>query len=502
MTASSITEISPTRRYSRLWLEPRGIAALVCFWILIRWVVAVYRQLVPDEAYYWVWSRHLALSYFDHPPMVAYLIRASTLIFGDTTLGVRWLAGPVVAAGAGLLFLATRSVIGGHKAAAFVPLALLLSPLCCVMGAVVTPDTPVFFFQSAALACAIFILAPGEHASEPARGKWWLLFGVFMGLALDSKYTAVLLGAAVFLGLLFSADGQKHLRTAWPWLGVVCAVAAFSPVIIWNYRHDWGSFRFQLHHGLAQGDSPAWKTFLGYVGGQAAVCTPVLFVMCIAVLVMFWRRKNKSAVQWVLIWSGTVPLLFFAYSALHKRVEANWPMFAYPPCAILVAIYLAENWNGRRVFWAEASVKIAVMAAIALHFPEAALAISPNLSTPQWDNTFGWTDLATKVDSVREDSPVLTGDYEYASELTFYLPNHPDVRPFHDDNRLTAFDFFPPGPQDGHRWVLVRRLPRDFTYMAPWNPLGGVVQYDSPEEFLQYEKGRLIRRSQIETASQ
>jgi 4-amino-4-deoxy-L-arabinose transferase-like glycosyltransferase len=502
MTAEPTLQIPSKRRPSRLWLGPRGVAVLTGLWILLRWMVASYRQLVPDEAYYWVWSRRLAISYLDHPPMVAYIIRGGTLLFGDTTLGVRWLAGPMVAAGAALLFFVTRLLTGGTKAATFVPLALLFSPLCCVMGAVVTPDTPVFFFQCAALACALYILAPRGQLNSLNRGKWWLLFGVLIGLALDSKYTAVLLGAAVFLGLLFSTDGRKHLGTVWPWLAVICAAMVFSPVIFWNARHHWDSFRFQLRHGLAQGDSAAWKTFLQFVGGQAAVCTPILFALCLVVLAIFWRRKDKPAFEWILIWSGYIPLLFFAFSSLHKRVEANWPMFAYPPCAILVAIYLAENWAGRRVFWAEAAVKLAALAAIAIHFPEAALALSPKFSSPQWDAVFGWTDLARAVDRVRDGSPVLTGDYEYAAELTFYLPGHPAVRPFHDDTRLTAFDFFTPCPENVGRWVLVRRLQRDFSYAPPWKPLGGIVQYQPTQEISLYVKGRLIRRSQIEVATQ
>ena len=177
----------------------------------------------------------------------------------------------------------------------------------------------------------------------------------------------------------------------------------------------------------------------------------------------------------VLLFAATVPLVFFGWSATHRRVEANWPMFAYFPAIILFAQYFAESWSPRRVWWAKAAVLIALVATITIHFPELAWKLSPKLGNPQWDNLFGWRDLAVReVEPLRLGSPVFTADYEYAAELSFYLPAQPDIRPLADPARPTAFDFFGkvPAPQSFERVVLVRRLPRGYDPPPPWPALG------------------------------
>lgn len=490
-----------TRRDSWLWLPRRAIAALFLLWLLTRWIFGSVHNLVPDEAYYWTWSRHLAAGYLDHPPMVAFLIRVGTMIFGPTELGVRIPAGVLTALAVLILTLATGKVIAGNfKAASFVPLALLCSPMVAVIGSIVTPDAPACFFQSAALAVALLIFDPNKPVG---RGPLWLAFGILIGLALDSKYTSGLLGAAVFLALLFSNDGRRHLLTPWPWLGAVLAAAVFWPVVNWNVHHDWASFRFQLHHGMASDHSP-FKNLLDYIGGQLGVCTPVLFILCLAVLFIFARRKNNPAYIQILLFSSALPLLFFAYSSTRHHVEANWPVFAYFPAVILVAVYLAENWGPRRVAWAELAIIVAFIGTLIIHAPELVWKITPKLGTPQWDHLFEWRQLAVnEVAPQMLESPVFAADYEYAAELSFYLPDQPDIWPLSDPARPTAFDFFPdvPGPQSFQRIVLVRRLPKGFDAPAAWQPLGPNWKYVVVGDPSQFKEGRQIRRSLIEIAT-
>jgi hypothetical protein len=322
-------------------------------------------------------------------------------------------------------------------------------------------------------------------------------------LALDSKYTSVLLGLAVFLAMLSSREGRRQFLTPWPWLSAILVVAVFSPVLIWNARHGWASFQFQIRHGITSGDSAVVKNLLDYVGGQIAICTPVLLGVCLAALWIYWRRKNNPMPVRILLFSATAPLIFFAWSATHRRVEANWPMFAYFPAMILYAKYLAEDWSPSRVFWAEVAIKIALLATIALHLPQLFWKISPKIGSPQWDNLFGWRDLAVReVEPLRLGSPVFTADYEYAAELSFYLPNQPDVRPLVDPARTTAFDFLGeyPSPRSFARVVLVRRLPRGYDAPAPWPALGADYVISDLRDPSEIRDGRQIRRSLIEIA--
>jgi hypothetical protein len=324
-----------------------------------------------------------------------------------------------------------------------------------------------------------------------------------MGLALDSKYTSVLLGAAVFLAMVFCRDGRREFFTPWAWVAGILVVVIFSPVLIWNSRNHWASFAFQIRHGITSGDSAVVRNLLDYVGGQVAICTPVLIGVCIAALVIYWRRKDNPIGVRILLFAATVPLIFFAWSATHRRVEANWPMFAYFPAVILYAKYLGEDWGASRVFWAEVAIKIALIATILIHFPQLFWKISPKIGSPQWDNLFGWRDLAVKgVYPLQLGSPVFTADYEYAAELSFYLPERPDVRPLIDPARATAFDFFgeSPSPQSYARVVLVRRLPKGYDAPAAWPALGAGYVISDLRDPSEYREGRQIRRSLIEVA--
>jgi 4-amino-4-deoxy-L-arabinose transferase-like glycosyltransferase len=119
--------------------------------------------------------------------------------------------------------------------------------MIAVVGSIATPDTPACFFQSAALASILGVFA--MNSSDGRRRLYWLGFGICMGLALDSKYTSVLLGLAVFLAMLSCHEGRREFLTPWPWLAAILAVAVFSPVFIWNSRNHWASFEFQIREG-------------------------------------------------------------------------------------------------------------------------------------------------------------------------------------------------------------------------------------------------------------
>src|SRR5581483_3659062 len=201
------------------------------------------RELVPDEAYYWVWSRHLAPGYLDHPPMVAYLIHAGTSVGGDTELGVRWPAAVMAIAIAAIVAVVTLRVARSKLAAALAAIVLLASPMTAVLGTIVTPDTPACFFGICAVAFAVFAVLrppsdgrieppPAEKGGSKKKAKQppppapprrlppaalWILCGLFTGAALLSKYTMILVPAGIFLALVSSPAGRRELRRPSIW---------------------------------------------------------------------------------------------------------------------------------------------------------------------------------------------------------------------------------------------------------------------------------------------
>src|SRR6201992_4384411 len=144
---------------------------------------------------------------------------------------------------------------------------------------------------------------------------------------------------AIFLAMISSREGRAQLLTPWPWLAAVVAIAVFSPVLFWNSQYDWASFRFQLHHGTVGNESTPLKNLGDYLGSQAIVCTPILFGLAIAVMVIFIRRGSNPMTVRLLLFAAATPLIVFFLSAIRRRVGGNWPMFAYIPAVLLVSRY-------------------------------------------------------------------------------------------------------------------------------------------------------------------
>ena len=188
------------------------LPALLAIYLAIRLIFAASVELVPDEAIYWSWSRHLALGYFDHPPMVAYLMRLGTLVVGSNELGVR-LAAAVMATGVvTMMIFIARTLFTSQWLIGLIAFIWLTSPLLAgIRRLIFTPDTPALFFSAAALLIAVRIAVMSDkdaaQAGSARAARLWIGFGVFAGLAMMSKYTAVLLPTSVALAMLLSPRG-------------------------------------------------------------------------------------------------------------------------------------------------------------------------------------------------------------------------------------------------------------------------------------------------------
>jgi 4-amino-4-deoxy-L-arabinose transferase-like glycosyltransferase len=263
------------------------LAALVAAVTVIRLAVAASVPLAPDETYYWIWSRALAPGYLDHPAMVALWIRAGTAILGQTELGVR-LFGPLAAMVASwFVFDATRCLFADRRAAIAAVMLLNGTLLLGVGTVIMTPDSPLLFFWTAALWAMARLLRSG-------RGAWWLVAGVSAGLGLASKYTGLFLWAAIGLWILAVPAGRAWLRSWQPWTGAGFGAALFAPVIFWNAVHGWAGF---VKQGGRVGDWQPIRAigFMGeLIGGQIGLATPWIWLLCMIGLVVAVRRTWRS----------------------------------------------------------------------------------------------------------------------------------------------------------------------------------------------------------------
>src|SRR5437764_10591424 len=186
----------------------RRTALIVVGLMLVRLVVAATTPLTFDEAYYWTWSKHLAGGYYDHPPMVAVLIRLGTLIAGDTELGVRLVSILLAIPMSFAVYRSAEILFGGRRLAATATILLNVTLMAAVGTMIVTPDAPLLVASSFALFYLAKVLATG-------RGAWWLAVGAAVGAALLSKYTALFFGPAILIWLVIAPKLRHWLVSLW-----------------------------------------------------------------------------------------------------------------------------------------------------------------------------------------------------------------------------------------------------------------------------------------------
>ncbi len=477
--------------------------------LLLRLAFAAAVPLVPDEAYYWTWSRQLAGGYFDHPPVIAWLIAGGTALLGDTPLGVRLL--PNVAGTLATAAIAwTADVLAGPRAARFALLAFAVMPVAAVGMILATPDAPLLFGIAWTLCCVTHAL------SHPARSatatRWWIGAGLAIGVAMASKFTAVLVPVGLSLTILVVPALRPRLREPGPWLAVVVASLVMVPVLLWNASHDWIAFRFQLGHGLGSGAKESLvQRELNLVGGQALLVTPILFGLLLGALVRAVREEpRRRALAGVALFC----LAFFVFSATRKNVEANWPAIAWVPAVML----LAAARPGDRSTWERRALRLAAaLSALLLAHVVRPLVALPGSRDPV-NQAHGWTDLATAVAqrqaSLAAATPsdmvgpstaplVAANRYQDAAMLAFHLPGHPQVPSLNLGGRPNQYDLWTAAPDRltvGGAMLLVLELPRGGGTPPAIAALSAVFPRITPGDTIALTRdGRTVARRQLWT---
>jgi len=397
--------------------------AVIATLIVLRFVLAATANLAEDEAYYWLWSTHLASGYYDHPPMIAYWIRAGTEIFGRTEFGVRFIALFSALAGSYLLYKTSLSLFRDRAAAWLCVFWMNATLLCNAAAIVATPDTPLALFTTAAL----FALA---KLIESKRGAWWYAIGASLGLAFMSKYTAALLLPGLFVWMIASAEGRRWFARPEPYIGAAIAILIIAPVVHWNYAHDWASFAKQAEHGIKDKTANAVLSVAEFFGGQAGLATPLIFLFCLfgsgyALVRGFQRREAR----WLLLGAMSAPMLaFFFVHAASQKIQPNWPGLVYP-AAILAAVHAfrARSAEKGAAHWLRAAFRFAPWIGIAftlVAFLQLGLGLLPlNAKKDPTSRLKGWSQLGGDVERLQREQGaglVLTDRYAITGELAFY----------------------------------------------------------------------------------
>jgi Dolichyl-phosphate-mannose-protein mannosyltransferase len=401
----------------------RNTSLTILALVALRLIAAAVTPITFDEAYYWMWSKHLAGGYYDHPPMVAFVIRAGTMIAGDTEFGVRLVSILLALPMSYAVWRAAEILFGGERVAATAAILLNVTLLAAVGTLIVTPDGPLLVASS-------FVLFSLAKVLETGRGVWWLAVGAAVGAALLSKYTALFFGLAILIWLVTVPSQRRWLISPWPYLGGLMALAIFAPVILWNADHQWVSFIKQMGRARIEDFRPAFIAELAPT--QFAFATPLVFILGSMGLHALAFRKAGALSARVLVnvmfWTITV---YFVWHSLHARVEANWFAPVYPAFAVAAAVAAhCVDWSPRLKTTSDLCLRWAQPVGIAMF---AALIVQANtgiLSGYRRDATVrsvgvGWRELAGGIEAVRARTGatcVLAPDYGTTGWLAFYLP--------------------------------------------------------------------------------
>ena len=421
---------------------------------VVRLFFAALIPLLPDEAYYWEWSRRLAPGYFDHPYGVALIIRIGESLLSPlglfaTPFSVRF--GPVLAGWvASLATVATADRVGGSTAAMRAAVIMSVLPLAAAGLVLATPDSPLLAATAVAIYCLVRALESPVGSSSAFR--WWIVTGVGLGLAFSSKYTSILLPVAVVVAVVVRDELRARLREPGPYVACVVAAVVFSPVLFWNASHGWISFVFQLRHGLSapQGSAlvAAWKHEGDFFGGQAALASPILFIM-MAIAVGAGLRRGASAVRFALATIALISFSFFIYSAVRQRVEPNWPAPAYIPAIVLIA---TVSWSERGLAWLRAGGALAALMSVVIYAQALAPILPVKPSRDPIARAFGWGELATAARSAaaagQAGARTWTGGdrYQEAAELALHDPAHQTTFATNLAGRRNQYDLWPRFP--------------------------------------------------------
>ncbi len=402
-------------------MDKRKFWALFFLIEFFRFLILFRFDLMPQEAYYFFYSRHLSLSYFDHPPMIAYFLYIFSLIFGDGVVAVR-LTSFITTLVSGVLFFYLSKLILGEKRAYSATILFISTIMFSILSYISTPDVVLVLFWIISL---IFIY----KALKKEKLKDFILSGIFMGFSFSSKYTAVFLPFGLFLFLVLNRKKRHLLFSIKPYLSLIFMFLFSLEVFIWNYKNNWASFLFQSKERVNHFSIKDFFNIFGLIGTQSFLLNIIIYFILLFFTLKFLKKYLKSyrrvlflfkkrwSFNFLFLLSFFLPIFIaFHLIGILYWVKINWIIPGYITGIILISFIIKSR---ERLY--------SYLLSLLFHFIlviEILLYPIPIKSVDTW---FGWKSLSDSLNIIlkdyNQDSIFLFSDdgYKTTAELLFYL---------------------------------------------------------------------------------
>jgi len=362
-------------------------------WLLISFVQAAGTELFDDEAYYWVYSKFLDWGYFDHPPMIAVLIKLGTIILPGE-LGLRFF----------VVVIGTLSVYIIEKLTNPVDLKLfyaivLNTAILQIGGIIAVPDIPLLFFT------ALFFWMYKKYTE---RINWTnaILLSITVALLLYSKYHGLLIILATLVSNL------KLLKQPSTWLVIALAILFFMPHVLWQLEHGLPSLYYHLFERVSPPYSLSFTT--DYLAGQLLLSGPLLGWL---IIWSAFKHKPTDQTQKAMRWSLVFVYLLFLASSFKSRTEANWTVPLLVPLIVLAYHHLEVNEKLSKWVYRLLPISLVLIFAVRI-FMILDTPLIKNLPKDEFHYNRDWTN------AIKEKSNglpvVFTNSYQRASKYWFY----------------------------------------------------------------------------------
>jgi 4-amino-4-deoxy-L-arabinose transferase-like glycosyltransferase len=419
-------------------------------------------DLYPDEAQYWLWSLTPQWGYFSKPPLVAWIIRLSTALFGDDPGGIR-IASPLLHFATALVVYHTARRLYDVRVASWSAIAYGTLPGVSASALLISTDVPLLFCWAVALYAFV-------RAREPNGGRWWIAVGVAAGVGLLAKYAMAywLLSALIFLVSI--KDERRHL---WRFLqATAIALLIYAPNFVWNLTHQFVSYRHTEANANISGFALHPGAFGEFLGSQFGVFGPVFFATLLVMVALLRRALADRRAQLLAVFALPTLAMMIAVSLL-SRAHPNWSAPTYVSATILVVAFLIER--GRQVL---------VTGSVILHVTAAVLLIGGRdiAHAVGWEipgkyeplhRLRGWATLGRAVMAEERQHPgdkLLSDNREVLAALAYYVEPRPaDVFKWNPGH--TIHDQFDLGADAG------TQVGANFLFVGPRSVLGELPTY-------------------------